>query len=118
MLSFSCWLLSWSGNTILPIRGQRDDASRSEGFAHGVTIVAFIKAQAFGAAPPFPDFAAIAGFEYLPVVMAIGFTHRTIQGVAVGSDDQVAFAAANTMFSGVSDLVFRPLFDLLTLASW
>jgi hypothetical protein len=102
---------------LLPIRGQRNDAALTQGLAQGIAIVAFIKAEAGGAATPFANFDAIDGLKDLNLVMTIGFTQRAVQGIAVGIDDQVAFEARNPVFSGVSYLAFRPLFDLITLAS-
>jgi len=118
MLAFGCGSFLWFGHTVLTIRGNRNDPAASERGPQRVTIVAFIEPQAFGAAATFPDFDAIDRFEHLHLVMAIGFTQSHIQRIAVGIDDQVAFKAANPVFSRVSDLVFGPLFDLMTLASW
>jgi hypothetical protein len=51
------------------------------------------------------------------LIMAIGSTHRAVQRIAIGLDDQVAFEAVNPVFAGVADLVLGPLCDLITLAS-
>ncbi len=103
---------------LLPIRGQGNDTTLAECCSQGVTIVAFTEAEAGGAAAPSANFDTIDGLEDLHLVMTVGFTHRAAQGVAAGINDQVAFEAGNPVFAGVAYLVFSPLLDLMTLASW
>jgi hypothetical protein len=87
MFAFVSGLRSGLRNAVLAIRGQRNDATLAEGFAQGVTVIAFIKAKASGTATPFTNFDAVDSFEDLNLVMAVGFTQRAVQGIAVGIDD-------------------------------
>jgi len=84
----------------------------------GITIIPFIQAQSFRTAPPFADSDAINRFQDFDLIMPIRLAQSEVQRIPPRVDHQVALEAANTVLSGISDLVFRPLFDLITLASW
>lgn len=47
----------------------------------------------------------------------VGTTYMEVQRIAVGINHEMPFEPINLMFSGVSYLMFRPLFDLMTDAS-
>ena len=87
MFAFVSGLRSGLRNAVLAIRGQRNDAPLAQGFAQGVTVIAFIKAEAGGTATPFANFEAVDGFEDLNLVMTVGCTQRAVQRIAVGIDD-------------------------------
>jgi hypothetical protein len=118
MFAFVSGLHAGPRDALLLIWGQWNDAALTELGAQGIAIRAFIETEASEAATPFANFAAVEGFEDLNLIMPVGFTQRAIQGIALGIDDQGAFEAGNSVFTGVSYLVFRPLLDLMTLASW
>ena len=102
---------------LLAIGGQRNDAALAQCGAQRIAVIAFIEAEACGAATPFANFDAVDGFEDLNLIMAIGSTQPAVQRIAIGIADQVAVEAGNPVFAGVADLVPGPLFDLITLAS-
>jgi hypothetical protein len=87
MFAFVSGLHSGLRSAVLAIRGQRNDTTLAEGFAQGVTVIALIKAEAGGTATPFANPDAVDSFEDLNLVMAVGFTQRAVQGIAVGIDD-------------------------------
>ena len=118
VLPFLCRAFLRLEHPILSIGRKGNDPALPECCPQWVTIIAFIEAQAFGATTTFANFDAIDSFEDFPLVMAIRFAQSKIQRIPVGVHDQMAFEAANSVFARVAYLVFGPLFDLITLASW
>ena len=118
VLPFLCRAVLRFEYPILSIGRKGNEPALPEGCPHWVTLVAFIEAHAFGATTTFANFDAIESCEDFPLVRAIRFAQSTMQRIPVGVHDQMAFEAANPGFSRVAYLVFSPLFDLITLASW
>jgi hypothetical protein len=87
MFAFVSGLHAGLRPALLAIGGQWNDAALSQCGAQRIAVIAFIEAEAGGAATPFANFDAVKGFEDLNLIMAIGVTQRAIQGIAVGIDD-------------------------------
>ena len=103
---------------ILAIRHNRHDAAFAQLAAMRFAVIALVQSKSFGTPTTFADPNAVDGRQQLGDVIAVGFAQSEVQRVAVGVDDQVALHALDPVFSRVSDLVVRPLLDLITLASW
>ena len=102
---------------ILTILGVRHDSTLTQFLSEWFAIVALVETQTFRTTNPLTDFDAIYRCQDFALVMPIRFAQRKVEWIAVGSNDQVAFEAVQTVFSGVSYLIFAPFFDFTTLAS-
>jgi hypothetical protein len=107
-----------NGDMVLPIGGDGNNATLTQGAAMRVAIVAFVHPQAFGFALPLADANAVDRLQQFEDIIAVGFTQGEVEGMAIGVDDQMAFEPFNPVFSRVPDLGVRPFLDFTTLASW
>jgi hypothetical protein len=83
----------------------------------GITVIAFIQAQAFRTPPPFADLDAVNRCQNIALIVPIGFAQREIQRVAVAINYYMTFDTFDFVLARVADLIVRPLFDFTTLAS-
>ncbi len=83
----------------------------------GLAIVSFIQAQPFGSPPPLTNSDTVDRVQQLNHIIPVRFAKREALRMAVRINDQMAFQAFNPVFPGETDLIVRPLLDLITLAS-
>ena len=102
---------------ILAIRNNWHNATFAQFTTVGFAVIALVQSQSFGAPKTFADSNTVNSCQQLSDIVAIGFAQRKVQRVSICINDQMPFQAFNTVFSRVSDLVVRPLLDLITLAS-
>ena len=84
---------------VLAIGSAGHNATLPQGEAMGFAIVAFVQPQAFGFALPLADANAVDRLQQFEDVIAVGFTQGEVEGMAIGVDDQMAFAPFNPVFS-------------------
>jgi hypothetical protein len=88
-----------NGDMVLAIGGAGHNATLAQGAALGFAIVAFVQPQAFGFALPLADAKAVDRLQQFAEVLAVGFPQGEVEGMAIGVDDQMAFAPFNPVFS-------------------
>lgn len=93
------WQLRWINRAIAALRSQRHDPTAAQLLPSRIPIVAFVQAEALRATTAFADCAAINCCQYVDLIIAVRFAQGPVQRVAVRIDDQVAFKAANPVFS-------------------
>lgn len=98
-------------------RNDGDDSALAQGAAMALAVKTLVQPQSFGAAPTFANMDSINGFKQLGCVMSIGRAQSHIQWMTIAVNHQMPFEAFYMVLSRISNMFFRPLFDLTTLAS-
>lgn len=82
-----------NADMVLAIRNDRNDPPLAQGTAQGVTVIAFVQAQAFGTPHTLPHANAIHGCQNIDLVIPMSAAQTEVQRMPMGLDDHMPFEA-------------------------